>query len=298
MLAYQAQTFPDRLFTRYLKQGEVTGTYSYSSTWEWAVRWATLLHERGLRKGAAVVLALPNSDDFIGAYFGTLLAGGIPAPVAPLRSSKAEDPYLASLALRMRFIEATFLVVPEPLAHVADSLMLAVVDQVSVITRKEVPSSASPIAPDAFAQDVGHLQFTSGTSGSPKAVQLTHAALLAQMEGLTAALQLDHQQDRAVSWLPLFHDMGLIGFLLTPAFIAADVSLLQQEDFMLRPSLWIKAISEFQPSIVGGPPSAYALCARHVRDSEAERFDLRSVRIALVGAEPIAPKSLDRKSVV
>ena len=85
MLAYQAETCPDALFARFLERGAVVDTYTYAQTWTWAAQWATLFVERGLRRGEAVVIALPNSADFLGAYFGTLLAGGIPAPAAPIR---------------------------------------------------------------------------------------------------------------------------------------------------------------------------------------------------------------------
>src|SRR5712692_4320865 len=101
LLAYNAETYPNMLYNRFLKRGEVVATCTYSQTWERATQWATLLSERGVRQGDAVVLALPNSEDFVYAYFGTLLAGGTPAPVAPFRHRvKPDDYYLANVAQR------------------------------------------------------------------------------------------------------------------------------------------------------------------------------------------------------
>jgi fatty-acyl-CoA synthase len=123
-------------------------------------------------------------------------------------------------------------------------------------------------------------------------VQLSHGALLAQTRNISEQLRLEGDVDWAVSWLPLFHDMGLIGFLLTPIFPAGHVTFMRTEDFILRPSLWMKTVSQFRASITGGPPSAYAACARFTRDAEVEQCDLGRLRIALVGAEMISPQSL------
>ncbi len=103
---------------------------------------------------------------------------------------------------------------------------------------------------------------------------------------------MDSHEDSGLSWLPFFHDMGLFGFLLTPLYCAISVTLLQTEDFMVRPSLWIKALSDFHATITCGPTSAYALCARFLKDAEVERYDLRHLRVALVGAEMISDESL------
>jgi fatty-acyl-CoA synthase len=141
--------------------------------------------------------------------------------------------------------------------------------------------------------DLALIQFTSGTAGDPKAVLLSQRALFVQCELLRNHLALyDRFVERGVSWLPLFHDMGLIGFLLTPGFAGGEVNLLQPEDFILRPSLWLQAITEVKATITGAPPSAYALCARRVKDADAGQYDLSSVRAALVGAEQVTPESI------
>ncbi|MBI4771471.1 MAG: AMP-binding protein, partial [Chloroflexi bacterium] len=142
--------------------------------------------------------------------------------------------------------------------------------------------------------DLGLIQFTSGTAGRAKAVMLSQRALLAQTEMLKQTLRLyDRFADWAVSWLPLFHDMGLIGFLLTPAYTGGSVTLLPAEEFVLHPSSWLKALTDTRATITGGPPSAYALAAKRTKDADVANYSLGAVRVALVGAEAVTRESME-----
>jgi len=294
MLLRRAEAIPDALFVRFVQQGNVVGAYTYSQTWTWATQWAWTLLGRGVRRGDRVVLALPNSDDFVGAYLGALLCGAIPAPIAPFREIAAADSYASLVSQRVRLLDAHVLVVPEEQANMAALSHLSDINPLTLISRRDLEPGVRPIPPDGSEADLALLLFTSGTTGDAKVVQLSHAALLAQTRNISEHLKLeDPSVDWAVSWLPLYYDMGLIGFLLTPIYPGGHVTLLRTEDFILRPSLWVKALSQFRASITGGPPSAYALCARFTRDSEVERCELGRVRIALVGAEAIWPQSLE-----
>jgi acyl-CoA synthetase (AMP-forming)/AMP-acid ligase II len=295
MLLRRAEANPDALFVRFVRQGNVVGAYTYSQTWTWVTQWAWTLIGRGVRRGDRVVLALPNSDDFVGAYLGALLCGGIPAPIAPLRDLVAADSFVALVSRLIRLFDAKVLVVPEEQANLAPLSRMAGISDLSIISRRDLEPAVRPIPPDGSETDLALLQFTSGTTGNAKVVQFSHAALLAQTRNISEHLKLeDPSVDWALSWLPLYYDMGLIGFLLTPIYPGGHVTLLRTEDFILRPSLWVKALSQFRASITGGPPSAYALCARFTRDSEVERCELGRVRVALVGAEAISPESLQQ----
>jgi len=293
MLADHAEHRPTLPFARFLERGEVVADLSYLQVWELACRWATLLVERGIRRGDVVPFVLPNTPDFVGAYFGTLIAGGIPAPAAPFRRISSAEPYLNIIAERLRFVAAKLLIAPSAQAEIAQTEPFAAFSDVSVVTAADLPDAPIPLSPAGSPNELGLLQFTSGTSGRSKAVQLTHAALLHQTRVIMEALQIvDRSVDWCVSWLPLFHDMGIIGFLLTPAVVAGSATFLQTEEFMLRPTFWIKALSDLRATITGAPPSAFAMCARRVKESELADYDLSSVRIALVGAETILPESL------
>jgi len=267
--------------------------YTYASAWRWICRWADLLAERGVKSGSSVILALPNSEDFIGSYFGTLLIGGIPAAVPPVRHLKPDDPYLAILARRIRFLEARALILPESQAQAAHLLPLRKIDALAVLTQLELPAESVWRNPEASPDDIGFYQFTSGTLGDSKVVQLSHAALVAQTQVICDALKADPTKDSAVSWLPFFHDMGL-GFLLTAACVGGCVTVLGTDDFIMRPGLWIKALSDFGANVTGGPPSGYSLTASRMKDSEVALYRLDHVRIALVGAETVTEDSLNR----
>ncbi len=292
LLVYNAELYPDLLFVRFLKRGEVVATCTFAEAWERASQWAALLIERGMRRGERVVLALPNSDDFVYAYFGTLLAGGIPAPSTPIRRLSSNSYYLVNVTQRLHSIDAKVLIVPETQAYIADVSPLSSIEGLAVLTRRDVQPTSQHFTPRGSEHDLSLLQFTSGTSGNAKVVQLSNAALLAQVRNISLTLSVDHDTDSGLSWLPVFHDMGIIGFLLTPLYRTIPLTLLQTEDFMLRPSLWIKALSDCRANITAGPPSAYALCARHLKDAEIAQYDLSHVRLAMVGAEVISRESL------
>src|SRR5579864_5344262 len=138
MLARRAEAHPDSLFVRFVKQDQVVATYTYSQTWAWATQWASTLIGRGVRRGDRVVLALPNSDDFVGAYLGALLCGGIPAPIAPFRGIAAADSYLSLVSQRIRFLDAKVLVVPEEQADMPALSRLRDVNHLAIITRRDL----------------------------------------------------------------------------------------------------------------------------------------------------------------
>ncbi len=292
LLRNRAEKYPDYLFVRFLERGEVTSTYTFSETWTWAQQWAVLLREYGLKRGDSAILALQNTDDFLGAYFGTLLVGGIPAPVVPLRRLKADNQYLETIAQRLSRIHAKILIVPDVQKEIRNLPPLSQIKNLTVLTKSDVQPTNIEVASAARPSDPGLFQFTSGTSGLAKAVQLSHEALVSQTKNIAKALNLTHDADFALSWLPVFHDMGLIGFVLTPIFGAVTLSLMPTEDFMRRPTVWLKTASDFGVTITGGPPSAYASCARFVKDADVENYDLSQLRGAFVGAEMIAPATL------
>ena len=292
LLASRADRYPDRPYVRFQDGGVETAALTFADTWSYSTRWAALLRDRGLRRGEPVLLAVPNTVDFVGAFFGTLLAGGLPATVAPIRRQVSGDPQLSAIMSRLRFLGAGALVLPKEQVQVSDFRSAGLPEGMAVVSSQDLPSEPEPLSPCDREIDLALLQFTSGTSGSAKAVELTHAALLAQVASVSRALALDGARDSAVSWLPFSHDMGLIGFLLTPAFVGSHVTFLQAEEFVVRPASWIRALSDTGATITGGPPSAYLLCARRIREAEALRYDLSRLRVGLVGAEMVSRKSL------
>lgn len=295
ILEHHAQHNAQNLFTRFLEQGETRATFTYGQMWAYACRWARTLHECGLAAGERVIIALGNTPAFVGAFYGTLLARGIPAPAAPMRGPQVDAAFLERLAGQVRAVGARVLVAEEEQLEALRGLPLAADQQPALLSAARLTTvEGPPLHASRQGDDIALFQFTSGTAGRAKIVQLSHAALVYQIEAISQALALiDPREDWAVSWLPMFHDMGLIGFLLTPTLRAGSVTLLLTEDFMQRPRLWFRALSDFRASITGAPPSAYAVCARFLKDEEIGELDLRRLRIALIGAENITREALD-----
>ncbi len=291
VLAQHAETIPDQLFTRILKGGKEIAALNFGQAWQLAGQWAALFAERGITRGDSVVLALPNNDAFVGAYYGCLIAGIAPAPVAPMRRVEADDAYLRTVAERAKFIGAKAVVVSQEQLLVSGYSLL---EGIQVLSAGQLEPLQTQTTIQSTPDDLALIQFTSGTLGNPKAVLLTQSALLFQAESLRNHLQLyDRFVEHGVSWLPLYHDMGLIGFLLTPGFAGGEINLMQPEDFVLRPTLWLKAMTEYKATVTGGPPSAFALCAKKVKEADLAQYDLSTLRVALVGAEAVTRESLN-----
>ncbi len=293
MLADRAQAHPETLYVACVRRGHETTSLTYGETWRLACRWAALFTSCGLGKGDRVMLLLPNSEDFVGAFYGAIVAGGVPTAIPPVRGVAAAGGMIVALFDRVRSLGARVVVVPGSLDQAAKALQGTFSGGPAIVSAQDLPESSPELTPAGSADDLALLQITSGTSGPARAVQLQQRAVLAQMEAIAGALAIDGTLDSAVSWLPLFHDMGLIGFLLTPAFVGRHVFLLRTEEFAGRPGLWVQTLSATGATITGGPPSAYQLCARRTREEEADALDLSRVRIALVGAETVTAKALD-----
>lgn len=152
-----------------------------------------------------------------------------------------------------------------------------------------------PVTPDpgvADEADTALLQLTSGSTAEPKAVRITHANLFANITGMVAASQLDVGRDVMVSWLPLFHDMGMVGFLTVPMATGLELVTVTPVDFLTRPLLWAELISKYGGTVTAAPNFAYAVLGRQLARAEGP-LDLSTLRIALNGAEPIDPDAVE-----
>ena len=143
------------------------------------------------------------------------------------------------------------------------------------------------------ASDIALLQYTSGSTGDPKGVVLTHANLLANIQAIGEAVELG-PGDVGVSWLPLYHDMGLIGAWLTLLHFGVPLAVMSPLAFLTRPERWLKAFQKYGGTISAAPNFAYELCVRKIADKDIEGVDLSGWRAALNGAEPVNPDTLDR----
>jgi fatty-acyl-CoA synthase len=270
---------------------------TFGELFEGAERVAADLGQRGIGRGDCVALMLPTSRDFFLAFAGTLLAGATPVPIyPPFRPDRIAE-YAERQSAILANADARLLVTFREATSVAKLLKPLVPSLEAVVTAEALARSrtAAPLGPrlNSRAEDLALLQYTSGSTGNPKGVMLTHANLLANVRAIGEALGL-RNDDVGVSWLPLYHDMGLIGAWLMPLYFGIPVVVLSPLAFLSRPARWLRAFHRYRGTIGAAPNFAYELAAAKISDDEIKGLDLSAWRAALNGAEPVLPATLDR----
>jgi 1-acyl-sn-glycerol-3-phosphate acyltransferase len=268
---------------------------TYAALAEGAQAIAAALQAGGVLPGQAVALMLPTGIAYLQTFFGVLRAGAIPVPIYPPSSISQLEDHIHRHTRVLGNARATALItVPE--AHaVATSLQARVpgLQHVWSVTELLQGSTSKPIPCILTADSLALLQYTSGSTGDPKGVMLTHGQLLANIRALGQTLQAT-PDDVFVSWLPLYHDMGLIGAWLGSLYFSCLLILMSPTAFLARPARWLQAIQEYRGTLTGSPTFGYDLCTRQVSDTDLEGIDLSSVRFAFCGAEAVYPDTLER----
>ena len=266
--------------------------YHWSVIRERAERAAASLIHDGVRPGDRVALILTTSVHFMDALFGTLLASAVPVPLyPPLRLGRLREYEDATLRM-LQTVGARALVdearVRPVLGPIVARARCVEIDAASL----SETDARTALQPDGDA--LGLIQFSSGSTIAPKAVALTHTQVLAQC-GAIEAIVRDRPDNTGVgcSWLPLYHDMGLIGGLFTALTLPGRLVLLSPEHFLAKPALWLRAISRHRAFISPAPNFAYALCTQRVRDAELTGVDLSAWSLALDGGEPVVKGTLE-----
>ena len=248
--------------------------YSFGDLREGANRFAACLMELGVARGDRVLIRLPNGPDFFEAFYGVMRAGAIAVPLFPASGSER----IAALA---QLCGARVVVVPDENGGDVPGLRSV---SVAAARHSEPPAAFPEAEPDAVA----FLQYTSGSTGSPKGVMLTHRGLLTNVEQLIEGMAIT-ASDCFVSWLPVFHDMGLIFMTMVPFYLGAKLVLLPTT--LANPRPWLSAIARHRGTVTAAPDFAYRVALRHVRDPGT--YDLSSLRVALDAAEPVRPGTLE-----
>jgi fatty-acyl-CoA synthase len=253
-----------------------------------AWRWCVLLQRRGVRRGDRIPLLLPTGPTFVGALLGVMLAGAIPVPLAAPMSLGSMDRYLANLAAIVADADATCMITYDRVTRALAAAPVLRDALRDVLTEADLeappPGFTAARAPAISGSDTALLQYTSGTTGRPKGVVISHRALVHNAAAIAASAGIT-EQDVGVSWLPLFHDMGLIGVLLTNVCHPYALHVMQPEAFVMRPGRWLQVLSEARATISAAPNFAYELCAAKVTDLDGLALD--RWRCALNGSEPV-----------
>jgi amino acid adenylation domain-containing protein len=294
LLRSRSGEHPERPAYVFLQDGEEeTERRTYGDLDARARALAVRLRERGAAPGDRVLLLFPPGLDFIDAFLGCLYAGAVAVPCYPPRPGR-EQPRLKAI---LEDAGARFALGTATITSKLESLAVTdprIADLERIVAEAVPPDLAEHWErPEITSGTLAFLQYTSGSTATPKGVMVTHGNLLF-MEGLIAQAFEQDETSVVVGWLPVYHDMGLIGNVLQPLWLGARCVLMSPVAFLRRPRRWLEAISRYRATTSGGPSFAYELCAERIGEEERRGLDLSSWRLAFNGAEPVRAATLER----
>ncbi|KPK13678.1 MAG: hypothetical protein AMJ62_14785 [Myxococcales bacterium SG8_38] len=255
-----------------------------------ADRLARRMHRLGARRGDRVGLVLHRARDFIPAFLGCVRAGFIAVPLYPPLTLGQLASWAETTARMLGTARATLVLADPPIAYTLRSLPDQIPSLREVVSIDELPEGGELLLRPVSDDQVVFLQFTSGSTSTPRGVRVTHGSLWANAHAIMVDGLGASAEDRGVSWLPLYHDMGLIGFVMSPLVTRTPVTFIPTLDFLKRPEVWVQTLSEDRGTISFAPNFGYALTAR--RTTSIEGLDLSAVRVLGCGAEPIQPDAI------
>ena len=292
-LEYHVERQPDRL-TVFMYEEQKEFPLSYRALWAGALGYAAHLAAAGLRPGQMAAIMLPTCKEYLFSFYGVLLAGGVPVPLyPPARLTTIEDHMTRHVGILKSAGATIMITIPE--AKALAWLLRAQVESLrTVLVPADLEGSATGFAPvRGKPGDMGFLQYTSGSTGNPKGVVLSHANLMANVRAMGVAVNAN-PEDVFVSWLPLYHDLGLIGANFASLVLGFPTVLMSPLTFLSRPVSWMRAIHRHRGTMSGGPNFCFELCLRRIADEEMAGIDLSSWRFAFNAAEPVSPDTIVR----
>jgi acyl-CoA synthetase (AMP-forming)/AMP-acid ligase II len=287
-----AQTTPDRVLGTFLVDGENVEVKLTYRELDQGARFIAGAIRGIVPRGSRALLLYPPGIDFITAFFGCFYAGvtavPTPPPLGNLKVERLESVITDAEPLVICTTDSLIPKVTSILKRIpgAESIRFIATDQLE-------PTSANWDETNVNREDLAFLQYTSGSTTTPRGVMISHGNLLENISLIKRAFGCT-KETRHVSWLPPFHDMGLIGGIFTPAYIGCETIFMSPLSFLQRPSRWLKAISKYRADICGGPNFGYDLCVQKISPEEREHMDLSGWKVAYCGAEQIRSDTLDR----
>lgn len=293
LLLHRAEYQPERLAYSFLLDGEseeISVTYAQLDRRARAIgAWLQTKEASGER----VLLLYPPGLDYIAAFFGCLYAGSTAVPAYPPRLNRPVPRIQAIVADAKPKVTLTTTAIlsniEKRFEHTPDLKALNWLNTDEIPPDLDLAWQFPEVSPDTLA----FLQYTSGSTSQPKGVMLSHANLMHNLKVIRHGFQI-RDQGRGVFWLPSYHDMGLIGGVLEPMYVAGPSQLMSPVSFLQRPFRWLQAITRFKGTISGAPNFAYDLCVEKITKDQIKTLDLSSWRLAFCGAEPVRPETLDR----
>src|SRR5881396_2890964 len=257
-------------------------TVTYGRLWEQSARYAGALRAAGVNRGDKVALIYPTCAEFFATFLGALRVGAVPVPLYPTLGveptanilNDSESVAVATIGWFRKSVDESLMSAPG---------VRAVLEPPDL----ETGVALQPL-PEASAEDIAFIQYTSGSTGRPRGVVLTHANVVSTCHVMAKAAGIT-SDDRVVSWLPLYHDMGLIGCAFTPPLVGTPIWLLPPD--LRNPRQWLELITEVRATFTVSPDFGYRNCLRHVRDTAG--LDLTSLKAALSGAETVRRSTIE-----
>ena len=295
VLDWHLERHPERVHISYLGADDQPQPITYAQLAAGGAAVAGRLLREGLHPGATVAVMLPTSPEYFFSFIGILMAGGVPVPIYPPARPQQIEEHLRRHARILENAGAVFLITVTKARIVARVLKAQVPSLRGVLTLEEPGADDSPpdLPAHPGAHDIAFLQYTSGSTGDPKGVVLSHGDLLANIRAMGQAIRI-RPDDVFVSWLPLYHDMGLIGAWLGSLYYAIPLVVLSPLAFLARPMRWLRAIHNYRGTLSAAPNFAYELCLARATEADLKDLDLSSWRWAFNGAEPVSAQTLRR----
>ncbi|MBV9824305.1 MAG: fatty acyl-AMP ligase [Alphaproteobacteria bacterium] len=291
VLRRHAESDPERLAYTWLSdRGSPERSVSFGELARRATALAHTLRERA-EPGERVLLLCPNGIDFMIGFFGSLLAGLIAVPMMLPRRQAARDASVSIVAnCAPRIALAPAALIAGERGELTSRVAVSGLHWVAIDEPPPAPRAPLPVLQP---NDIAFLQYTSGSTAAPKGVMVSHANLMANLVMIEAAFG-NSRESTYVSWVPLYHDMGLITNALQAAYLGAHCVLMAPVAFIQRPAIWLRAISDYGAEVAGGPNFTFDLCVERARPDQLEGIDLSRWKVAFNGAEPVRAQTLRR----
>ena len=282
----------------YSARGELENTITYGQIRERAHEIGRRLVHFGIKKHSRVALIAETNEDFVCYFLGCQYAGLLPVPLPLPTSFGGRDGYTEQLHQQMKSCKASVAISASYMLPLLDEATHGLkMDFVGSPDTFEAQASKAEVKnvnlPEVGPDDLAYLQYSSGSTRFPHGVAVTHRSLLSNCNGIGSIGMKVEDDDRAVSWLPFYHDMGLVGMLISPITCQVSIDYLATEAFARRPIQWLKLISKNRGTMCSGPTFGYEICARRANSTDLEGLDLSCWRVAGIGADMIRPNVLE-----
>jgi len=279
----------------YSGRGDLYAALSFADLRQHAISLARKFIALGLGKGDRVAMVAETHPDFLRVFFGCQYAGLVPVALPATINLGGHQSFVAQLRGLIENSGAAVVVASEGfLPFVIEAVEGLELTMIGEPAEFDALTESSEPLPVIGTNDISYLQYTSGSTRFPRGVIIEHRSVMSNLTGIIADGVRIGATDRLFSWLPFYHDMGLVGLVLVPVAAQISVDYMDTRDFAMRPRQWLSLMSQTKATISFSPSFGYELCARRLREGEAERYDLSNWRVAGIGAEMIRWETLER----